>query len=176
MSNLAPLLSHPSEGKTEEKPPKFRLRRRLIRCGKPNCQACPHGPYYWLVWKAEGKQHERYLGKLPDGAVWVMPPAAVLPHPPQLNALAALRPETPWGAAANGGCPQWYSTVSTFRVDGRGISRIDGGLAVWVTLQTIDGRRVYRRVSGNGKPESADTRWYLGELKDADQIAPWLAP
>jgi len=174
MPSIQPIFPTPGEGKTGEKTPKFRLRRRLVRCGKENCQACPHGPYYWLVWKDKGKSRERYLGKLPEGSVWMLPPEAVLPTPPKLNAIAALRPETTWGAAANGGGPEWHSTVSTFRVDGRGISRLDGALAVWVTLQTIDGRRVYRQVPANGKPEGAETRWYLGSLDSAEQAQPWL--
>lgn len=39
-----------------------RYRYRAIRCNKSNCRACPHGSYAYRVWRAEGRQRERYLG------------------------------------------------------------------------------------------------------------------
>jgi hypothetical protein len=35
---------------------------KWVKCGK-NCQKCPHGPYYHLVWKEGGKVRWKYIGK-----------------------------------------------------------------------------------------------------------------
>ncbi|MEJ2325417.1 MAG: hypothetical protein P8Y25_00795 [Chromatiaceae bacterium] len=45
------------------------LRTRWVKCGKPRCAACPHGPYLYLVFR-EGRGRraavkERYVGRLP---------------------------------------------------------------------------------------------------------------
>jgi hypothetical protein len=45
---------------------KVSLRRQLVRCGKPGCQTCPHGPYYYAYWWEEGRRRSRYVGKLDD--------------------------------------------------------------------------------------------------------------
>jgi hypothetical protein len=44
----------------------YRLER--VRCGKPNCKSCPHGPY-WYAYYREGKRlRSRYIGpELPPG-------------------------------------------------------------------------------------------------------------
>lgn len=34
-----------------------------IYCGKPNCQSCPHGPYWYAYWKSSGKTRSKYIGK-----------------------------------------------------------------------------------------------------------------
>lgn len=37
---------------------------RSVGCGKPNCNKCPHGPYWWALIKLRhGKQVPRYIGK-----------------------------------------------------------------------------------------------------------------
>ena len=36
--------------------------KRFIRCGKEGCKKCPHGPYYYLVRKVNGKTKWKYLG------------------------------------------------------------------------------------------------------------------
>ena len=43
----------------------YRLER--VRCGKPGCASCPHGPY-WYAYFREGKRlRSRYIGReLPD--------------------------------------------------------------------------------------------------------------
>lgn len=46
--------------------PPFRLRRRLVRCGKPQCRSCPHGPYWYAYWREGGRRRSRYVGKLLD--------------------------------------------------------------------------------------------------------------
>lgn len=35
---------------------------KYVKCGK-NCKKCPHGPYYYLVYREGGKQKWKYLGK-----------------------------------------------------------------------------------------------------------------
>lgn len=41
--------------------------QEFIRCGKPSCRRCPHGPYWYQYWWANGKTRKKYIGKrLPD--------------------------------------------------------------------------------------------------------------
>lgn len=47
----------------------IRLRQRLVRCGKPGCRSCPHGPYWYAFWREEGRRRSRYIGKLLDEGV-----------------------------------------------------------------------------------------------------------
>jgi len=35
---------------------------KYIRCGKSWCKNCPHGPYYYLAVKVNGKTKTKYLG------------------------------------------------------------------------------------------------------------------
>jgi len=35
---------------------------KYIRCGKSWCKNCPHGPYYYLAVKENGKVKTKYLG------------------------------------------------------------------------------------------------------------------
>lgn len=46
--------------------PQVRLRSQKVRCGKANCGACPHGPYWYAVWWEEGRRRTRYVGRLLD--------------------------------------------------------------------------------------------------------------
>lgn len=46
--------------------PRFRLRQRLVRCGKRYCASCPHGPYWYAYWMEDGRRRSRYIGKLLD--------------------------------------------------------------------------------------------------------------
>ncbi len=46
--------------------PKVNLKRRLVRCGKPTCGACPHGPYWYAYWTEGGRRRSRYVGRLLD--------------------------------------------------------------------------------------------------------------
>jgi hypothetical protein len=48
--------------------PSFRLRQRMVRCGKDGCTACPHGPYWYAFWRENGRRRSRYVGKLLDEA------------------------------------------------------------------------------------------------------------
>lgn len=150
------------------------MRQRMIRCGKERCTACPHGPYFWIVWKSEGKQHEHYLGRTPEGAVWMLSPVTVMPTPPKIGSIAALRPDTLWGVDNGGGNPVWNSVVSTFRVDGTGIGKIGEDLSVWVSLRTIDGRRVYQKVGGSVSEK--ESRWGVGLFDpEKTEFSPWTS-
>ncbi len=68
--------------------PEVKLRQRAVRCGKPTCTRCPHGPYWYAYWWEHGKRRSRYLGKLDD-----LPELAGAEPAPKasLTALRALR-------------------------------------------------------------------------------------
>lgn len=38
--------------------------QEYVRCGKPACKSCPHGPYWYAYWREDGKVKKRYIGKL----------------------------------------------------------------------------------------------------------------
>lgn len=52
---------------------KFRsvtYQHRLIRCGKKNCERCPHGPYWYaFIALPNGRSSWRYIGKKLTGPV-----------------------------------------------------------------------------------------------------------
>ncbi len=57
--------------------PKVALRRQWVRCGKPTCSRCPHGPYWYAYWREAGRRRSRYLGKLSaDGELATAPGVA----------------------------------------------------------------------------------------------------
>jgi hypothetical protein len=58
--------------------PRVRLQARMVRCGKPNCTHCPHGPYWYAHWTEGGRRRSRYVGKLGDGVERAGPAAS---HP-----------------------------------------------------------------------------------------------
>lgn len=46
-----------------------------VRCGKPTCAKCPHGPYWYAYWTEGKKTRKRYVGKKdPRGAASSAPP------------------------------------------------------------------------------------------------------
>ena len=45
--------------------PKVTYRQESVRCGKPGCTRCPHGPYWYAYWREDGRLRSRYLGKTP---------------------------------------------------------------------------------------------------------------
>jgi hypothetical protein len=46
---------------------KVSYRLQSVRCGKPGCTRCPHGPYWYAYWREGGRSRTRYIGKnLPD--------------------------------------------------------------------------------------------------------------
>lgn len=44
-------------------PPTLRYRQESVRCGKPGCATCPHGPYWYAYWKEDGRSRKRYIGR-----------------------------------------------------------------------------------------------------------------
>lgn len=46
--------------------PRISLRNQMVRCGKPGCTKCPHGPYWYAYWTEQGKRRSRYVGRLLD--------------------------------------------------------------------------------------------------------------
>ncbi len=38
-------------------------RLESVRCGKPGCTTCPHGPYWYAYFREGGKLRSRYIGK-----------------------------------------------------------------------------------------------------------------
>lgn len=40
------------------------FRAEYVRCGKPNCGSCPHGPYWYEYFREDGKLRKRYHGKV----------------------------------------------------------------------------------------------------------------
>jgi hypothetical protein len=38
-------------------------RQEHVRCGKPGCGACPHGPYWYAYWKQDGRTRKQYIGR-----------------------------------------------------------------------------------------------------------------
>ena len=44
----------------------FILKEEYVKCGKANCNSCPHGPYWYIYYHSdEGKMKKRYYGKQP---------------------------------------------------------------------------------------------------------------
>ncbi|HWB89202.1 MAG TPA: DUF6788 family protein [Acidimicrobiia bacterium] len=53
-------------GATEPADHKVSLRKQMVRCGKPGCTKCPHGPYWYAYWTEQGRRRSRYVGRLLD--------------------------------------------------------------------------------------------------------------
>ncbi len=47
-------------GVVETGPVTYRL--ESVRCGKPGCTKCPHGPYWYAYYREGGKVRSRYIG------------------------------------------------------------------------------------------------------------------
>jgi hypothetical protein len=44
-------------------PPGATIREEYVKCGKPYCYRCKHGPYYYGYWKENGKLKKKYIGR-----------------------------------------------------------------------------------------------------------------
>ncbi|MEE8602533.1 hypothetical protein [Euzebya tangerina] len=42
--------------------PTVRYRQKPVKCGKPTCTRCPHGPYWYAHWVEDGRRRSRYIG------------------------------------------------------------------------------------------------------------------
>lgn len=47
-------------GEEETGPVTYRL--ESVKCGKPGCTKCPHGPYWYAYYREEGRVKSRYIG------------------------------------------------------------------------------------------------------------------
>jgi hypothetical protein len=47
----------------------YEYQQKEVRCGKPQCTKCPHGPYWYMIMHLRtGKAVTKYIGKaLPEG-------------------------------------------------------------------------------------------------------------
>ena len=43
--------------------PQVSYRRQEVRCGRAECGACPHGPYWYAFWKEDGRSRSQYIGR-----------------------------------------------------------------------------------------------------------------
>ncbi len=48
-------------GVEETGPVTYRL--ESVKCGKPGCTRCPHGPYWYAYWRENGRTRSQYVGK-----------------------------------------------------------------------------------------------------------------
>ena len=47
--------------------PSVTYRLETVKCGKPNCKTCPHGPYWYAYYREGKKLRSRYIGpELPE--------------------------------------------------------------------------------------------------------------
>ena len=47
--------------------PQVTYRLETVKCGKPNCRTCPHGPYWYAYYRDGKKLKSRYIGpELPE--------------------------------------------------------------------------------------------------------------
>lgn len=44
-------------------------RHETVRCGKPGCQSCPHGPYWYAYYRENGRLRSRYIGRSKPDAI-----------------------------------------------------------------------------------------------------------
>lgn len=42
---------------------KVTFRQERVRCGRPSCTRCPHGPDWYAYWREDGRLRSRYVGK-----------------------------------------------------------------------------------------------------------------
>ena len=59
----SPVASIPDVADVVAYPPHASIQEKWIRCGKDDCNACPHGPYLYAKWDDAGRTRTKYLGK-----------------------------------------------------------------------------------------------------------------
>jgi hypothetical protein len=45
------------------------FRQEHVKCGKPGCKSCPHGPYWYAYWREQGRVRSRYIGRILPGGM-----------------------------------------------------------------------------------------------------------
>jgi hypothetical protein len=63
---LAQLSEVAADGFPASEGPSVSYRQRMVRCGKPGCTRCPHGPYWYATWREGDRVRTRYVGRSPD--------------------------------------------------------------------------------------------------------------
>jgi hypothetical protein len=47
------------------------IREEHVNCGKPDCNRCKHGPYFYAYWRENGKLKKKYIGRYdPRKGTW----------------------------------------------------------------------------------------------------------
>lgn len=70
--------------------PGVSYRQEEVRCGRSECSACPHGPYWYAYWREDGRTRSMYIGRQLPGE----PLEPVVPEAPP-DASAGGRDEAP---------------------------------------------------------------------------------
>ena len=68
------------------------------RCGKPACRCTrgtPHGPYWYLRWREDGRQRRRYVSREQLNALRESPRAAPAPASAHMGPTTGARPAPP---------------------------------------------------------------------------------
>ncbi len=53
--------------KAAQSDPEVTYRLETVKCGKPNCNSCPHGPYWYAYYREGDRLKSRYIGReLPE--------------------------------------------------------------------------------------------------------------
>jgi hypothetical protein len=50
-------------GRIEGGEPSVTYRLEMVKCGKPGCRSCPHGPYWYAYYRDGKRLRSRYVGK-----------------------------------------------------------------------------------------------------------------
>lgn len=62
------------EGAQEDPETGVTYRLETVRCGKPACKSCPHGPYWYAYYREGRRLKSRYIGRdLPDDVKALLP-------------------------------------------------------------------------------------------------------
>jgi hypothetical protein len=73
------LVSREGGDPAAEAPPprgKVTFRQERVRCGRPSCTRCPHGPYWYAYWREGRRLRSRYIGKDLPAVPGGQPPTA----------------------------------------------------------------------------------------------------
>jgi len=60
---LAALGDDPGLGADDSGSPRVTYRLESVKCGKPGCRTCPHGPYWYAYFREGGRLRSRYIGR-----------------------------------------------------------------------------------------------------------------
>lgn len=127
------------------------IQTRWIKCRKPACTKCPHGPYLYRVWREGPKIRTEYLGKAPPMATVASPGGGRLiaeraPHPYAPGAdVRFTAGHQPYWILVTGNRQQVFDTRPPMRVEAIGWGQFgrSTGLTPYVTLVTQSGQAVH---------------------------------